>query len=151
MENQQQAAQAEGQLAIQRLYVKDLSFEAPTTPHVFQSDWQPELHVDLNTESNQLQDGLHEVVLRVTVTVKSEKKHAFLVEVKQAGIFAIKGLSEEQLKPALGIFCPSVLYPYAREVVTDVVTRGGFPQLVLAPVNFESLYAQEQEAQLETH
>ncbi len=134
----------EQQFAIQRLYVKDLSFEAPSVPQIFQQDWKPELHLDINTNSTTLEKGVYEVVLVLTVTVKSDAKTAFLVEVKQAGIFSIVGFTDEQLHQTLGSFCPSVLYPYARQVVTDVVAQGGFPQLILAPVNFDALYAEHQ-------
>ena len=136
-------SEQEQQFAIARLYVKDLSFEAPSVPQIFQEDWKPELHLDINTDSSKLDEkGIYEVVLSLTVTVKSDKKTAFLVEVKQAGIFTIIGFNEEQLGQTLGSFCPSVLYPYARQVITDTVSQGGFPQLVLAPVNFDALYAE---------
>ena len=101
------------------------------------------MHMDLGTDASlTLDEGIREVVLTVTVTVKIKSKVAFLVEVKQAGIFALKGFSEEQLHHMLGSFCPNILYPYAREVVSDAVMRAGFPQLYLAPVNFDALYEQ---------
>ncbi len=130
------------QFAIQRIYTKDISYESPTSPKIFQTEWEPELHLDIQTNTESLGEDNHNVVLTLTVTVKNEKETAFLVEVKQAGIFTIKGFPEDQLKHTLGSFCPSVLYPYAREVVTNLVTKGGFPQLVLAPVNFDALYSQ---------
>ena len=130
------------QFAIQRIYTKDISYESPTSPKIFQTEWEPELHLDIQTNTESLGEDNHNVVLTLTVTVKNEKDTAFLVEVKQAGIFTIKGFPEDQLKHTLGSFCPSVLYPYAREVVTNLVTKGGFPQLVLAPVNFDALYSQ---------
>lgn len=145
MAQKEQGKESKQQFAIQRVFVKDLSFEAPSTPAIFKKEWKPQLHLDLNTDSNAIEDSIYEVVLTLTVTVKSDDQSAFIVEVKQAGIFNIEGFPEEQLQHTLGSFCPSVLYPYAREVVTDVVTRGGFPQLVLAPVNFEALYAQHLE------
>lgn len=132
------------EFAIQRLYVKDLSLETPNTPAIFLEQWQPEMKMDLGTDASHiLEDGVREVVLTVTITVKLKDKVAFLVEVKQAGIFLLKGFDEEQLHHMLGSFCPTVLYPYAREVVTDAVVRAGFPQLYLAPVNFEMLYEQQ--------
>lgn len=137
--------QDEQQFAIQRIYIKDLSYEAPGAPEVFSGEWKPELNLDINTKTNAIEKDLHEVVLSLTVTVKNQDKTAFLVEVHQAGIFTIQGFSADQLKQTLGAFCPSVLYPYAREVVSDVVSRGGFPQLILAPINFDALYAQHQE------
>jgi preprotein translocase subunit SecB len=132
------------EFAIQRLYVKDLSFEAPNTPQVFLQEWQPELNMDLATKVNDLGDNNHEVILSVTVTVKMKDKTIFLVEVHQGGIFTIKNFPKEQLRPMLGSFCPNILYPYAREVITDVVVRGGFPQLYLAPVNFDALFEQHE-------
>lgn len=134
------------EFAIQRMYVKDLSLETPNTPKIFLEPWEPEMHMDLATDaSTVLEDGVREVVLTVTVTVKIKTKVAFLVEVKQAGIFALKGFTDEQLQHMLGSFCPNILYPYAREVVTDAVMRAGFPQLYLAPVNFDALYEQQKE------
>ncbi len=127
---------------IQRLYVKDLSFEAPNTPQTFMEDWKPEVELNLETKSNRIQDAIHEVVLSVTATVKSNQKPAFVVEVQYAGVFHIAGVPDEQLRQMLGSFCPSILFPYAREVISDLVVRGGFPQLILAPVNFDALYAQ---------
>ena len=132
------------QFAIQRVYVKDLSFESPESPMIFTEDWKPEMNLDINTSSNLVVDDNYEVVLKLLVTVKSGDKTAFIGEVKQAGIFTIQGFSEQDLKHTLGSFCPSILYPYAREVVTSAVMKGGFPQLVLAPVNFEALYQQHQ-------
>lgn len=135
------------QFEIQRIYVKDLSFEAPNTPHTFVEDWKPEVQLNLETKSSRIQDNSHEVVLSVTATVTSGKKSAFLIEVKQAGIFVISGFPADQLRQMLGSFCPNILFPYAREVISDVVMRGGFPQLILAPVNFDMLYAQHLEDQ----
>lgn len=132
---------------IQRIYTKDLSFEAPNTPHTFTEDWKPEVQLNLETKSNRIQENLHEVVISVTATVTSNKKSAFLIEVHQAGIFNISGIPTEQLRQMLGSFCPNILFPYAREVISDVVVRGGFPQLLLAPVNFDALYAQHLEEQ----
>lgn len=135
------------QFEIQRIYIKDLSYEAPNTPHTFVEEWKPEVQLNLETKSNRVQENLHEVVLSVTATVSSNKKSAFLIEVHQAGIFLINGFQNEQLRQMLGSFCPNILFPYAREVISDVVVRGGFPQLLLAPVNFDALYAQHLEDQ----
>ena len=135
---------AQPEFAIQRLYVKDLSLETPNTPKIFLKQWEPQLHMDLATDANLvLEEGVREVVLTVTVTVKIKEEVAFLVEVKQAGIFSLKGFTDDQLKHMLGSFCPNILYPYAREVVSDAVMRAGFPQLYLAPVNFDALYDQQ--------
>jgi preprotein translocase subunit SecB len=132
---------------IQRIYVKDLSYEAPNTPHTFSDDWKPEVQLNLETKSTRVQDNVHEVVLSVTATVTSSKKSAFLVEVHQAGIFMVTGFPSDQLHQMLGSFCPNILFPYAREAISDLVVRGGFPQLILAPVNFDALYAQHLEEQ----
>ena len=137
------------QFNIQNVYLKDVSFESPSTPEVFREEWKPELKVNLDNESEKLAEGVYEVVLKVTATVKSNDKTAFLAEVHQAGIFAINGLEGEQLDHMLGAFCPNLLFPYAREVISGLVTKGGFPQLLLAPINFEALYAhrKQQKAQ----
>jgi preprotein translocase subunit SecB len=132
-----------GQLAIQKIYVKDLSFEAPNTPTVFTEKLNPAVDIHFSNETKELDENQHEVVLSVTVTVKQEDRAIYLVEVRQAGIFTISGFSTEHLPAILATACPNILFPYAREVVSDVVTKGGFPQILLAPVNFETLYAQE--------
>ncbi len=135
------------QFEIQRIFVKDISFEAPNTPHTFTEEWKPEVALNLETKSNRIQDHLHEVVLSITATVTSSKKNAFLIEVHQAGVFLVNGFPHDQLHQMLGSFCPNILFPYAREVVSDIVVRGGFPQLILAPVNFDALYAQHMDKQ----
>lgn len=142
--------QAQGQFALQRIYVKDLSFEAPHAPKTFLSAWQPEVSIELSTQASRMEDGKnYEVVLGLTVTAKNDNATAFIVEVKQAGIFLIDGVPEEQLPGLLGAYCPNVLFPYARETVSDVVTRGSFPQLLLAPVNFDAVFAEAQRKQRE--
>lgn len=135
----------ETQFMIQRIYIKDLSYETPNTPTVFQQQWEPELNLELNTTSNQLEQGVYEVVLTVTATVANQKTTAFLCEVKQAGIFTIQGAAAPQLEHLLNSFCPNILFPYAREAITSQVIRGSFPQLVLAPINFDALYMQQME------
>lgn len=147
-ENQQ--APAEAQFMIQRIYIKNLSFETTNTPAIFQQRWEPELTVDLNTQHQQLDDGVYEVSLTVTATVKNQNATAFLAEVQQAGIFTIKGAGQPQLEHLLGSFCPSLLFPYAREAITTEVTRGSFPQLILAPINFDALYMQQLEEKQKT-
>ena len=131
------------QFMIQRLYVKNLSFETSNTPAVFQQKWEPELNIDLNTKHTLLENNVHEVILTVTATVKNNQTTAFLVEVQQAGIFTIQGPNDDQLDHLLNSFCPSLLFPYAREAITSEVVRGSFPQLVLAPINFDALYMQQ--------
>lgn len=135
------------QFEIQRIYIKDSSYEAPNTPHTFVDEWKPEVQLNLETKSNRIQENLHEVVLSITATVTTNKKSAFIIEVHQAGIFAISGFPNDQLRHMLGSFCPNILFPYAREAISDLVVRGGFPQLLLAPVNFDALYTQHLEDQ----
>jgi preprotein translocase subunit SecB len=131
---------SEMQFQIQRVYTKDVSYEAPNAPQVFQKEWEPEVKLDLDTASSQLADGVFEVVLRVTVTATVGEETAFLCEVQQAGIFTISGIEGTQMAHCLGAYCPNILFPYARECVTSLVSRGTFPQLNLAPVNFDALF-----------
>ena len=138
------------QFAIQRIYTKDISFESPNAPEVFISEWEPKINVDLSTEIQALSEDTIQVVLTVNVVAKHEDKTAFLVEVQQAGIFLAKGFSEEELGPLMGIGAPNALYPYAREVVSDLITRGSFPQFTLQPVNFEQMYAQQMASKKES-
>lgn len=139
---------AEKQFAIQKIYTKDISFETPNAPQIFTQKWEPSLDLNLDTQVSPLDTGLFEVSLTLTVTVKIDESVAYLIEACQAGIFALVGFSEQELGPMLGSFCPNILFPYAREVVSDLVAKGGFPQLVLAPVNFDALYMQHlQQAQ----
>ncbi len=133
------------QFAIQKIYVKDLSFETPNSPQVFLEKWEPDVSLQLSNTAAALNDNTHEVVLSLTVTAKVKDKTAYLVEVKQGGIFNIEGYDQEQLAAVIGSYCPHILFPYARETVSDLVTRGGFPQLLLAPINFEALFRQHLE------
>ena len=138
------AAQApSGQLGIQKIYVKDVSFEAPNTPAVFNEKLNPTVDIHFSNEGNALGNDQHEVVLHVTVTVKEGERTVYLVEVKQAGIFIISGFPAEHLPALLATACPNILFPYVREVISDIVVKGGFPQILLSPVNFEMVYAQE--------
>lgn len=146
----EQTKAPEPQFMIQRVFLKDFSFEAPTTPAIFKDEWKPEMTLDLNTEHSAIEDNVFEVVLGVHVTVKNQDKVAFIVELKQAGIFTIEGAVDEQLDHLLKSFCPSILFPYAREAVTDAVVKGSFPQLVLAPVNFDALYMKQKEGSQQT-
>ncbi|MFP4079415.1 MAG: protein-export chaperone SecB [Ectothiorhodospira sp.] len=139
------AAQGPSQqeFGLQKIYTRDISYKAPNTPAVFLKEWKPETNVQLNTQSRALDDpGVYEVELTLTVTAQSQGQTAYLVEVKQAGVFRMRGIPEDQMGPLLSAYCPNILFPFAREVVSDLVTRGGFPQLLLAPVNFDALYAQ---------
>lgn len=127
---------------LQRIYTKDISFEVPGAPDVFLKQWQPQVNVQLNTETRRVGESEtdYEVVLSLTVTANNEDKTVYLVEVKQAGIFTIVGIEGEERDQLLGAYCPNLLFPYARELITDLVSRGTFPQLLLQPINFDALY-----------
>lgn len=147
-ENDQAAEQPTGpQFAIQRVYVKDASLETPNSPQIFTKKWQPEINLEMNTKTTPLSQEHFEVVLTLTVTVKNEEDTAFLVEVQQGGIFQVSGMNEQEVGHTLGAFCPNLLFPYARETVDTLVTKASFPPLMLAPVNFDALYAQQMQQQ----
>ena len=131
-----------GRFVIQKIYVKDMSFETPHSPQIFMEKWEPEVSLQINNNAVILSEGLHEVTLSITVTAKLTDKIAYLIEVQQAGIFNAIGFNANDVSAILGSYCPNILFPFAREVISDVVTKGGFPQLLLAPVNFDALYAQ---------
>ena len=138
---------AQGQFGIQKVYVKDLSFETPNSPQIFNEELQPTVNLQLSNESRKIADNTYEVVLRLTVTVATEDKTFYLAEVNQAGIFHISSFPDNAIERMVSTICPNILFPFARELISDLVTRGGFPQLLLAPVNFEALYAQQQKQQ----
>lgn len=140
--NNEQHQQSGQKFGIQRIYVKDLSFETPNSPAIFTEKWEPNVNVDLNTTVNPLSEGIFEVVLTVTVTAKLAEQAAYLAEVQQAGIFNVAGFADAEMGQMLHSFCPNILFPYAREVVTNLVSRGSFPQLILSPVNFDAVYGQ---------
>jgi preprotein translocase subunit SecB len=148
-ENQNNAAAAgqeqeqATQFSLQRIYIKDLSFEVPKSPEVFRKEWSPQIEMQLRTTSNHLEGDFYEVALGITVTAKVEDEVAYIAEVEQAGIFLIQGLDDGALGHALGAFAPSLLFPYARETLDGLVVKGSFPALMLAPVNFDALYVQE--------
>jgi preprotein translocase subunit SecB len=127
---------------IEKVYVKDLSLELPHAPQVFLEAQAPQVDVQIGSTANPVQEGLYECVLTLTVTAKMGEKTYFLVEVAQAGIFQIRNVPQSDLDPILGIACPNILFPYGREVVADLISRGGFPPVHLAPINFEAVYAQ---------
>ncbi|MDD2661456.1 MAG: protein-export chaperone SecB [Methylococcales bacterium] len=136
------------QFSIQKIYTKDMSFETPNSPKIFTEKWEPSVDFNLGSHVEHLENTLYEVSLTVTITVKCNDQTAYLVEVNQAGIFALSGFTDQEMGPMVGSFCPNILFPYAREVVSDLITKGGFPQLLLAPVNFDALYSQHlQQAQ----
>lgn len=131
------------QFTIQKIYVKDVSFEAPNAPAIFtEQNVQPELNLNLNQSVTGLAEGVFEVVLGLTLTCTVGDKTAYLAEVKQAGIFGMQGFDAQNLDGMLGVYCPNVLFPYARQLISDLVQAGGFPAFLLQPINFEGLYAE---------
>lgn len=140
--------QATPQFSLQRIYVKDLSFEAPKSPAIFRQEWNPSVQLDLNTRSKTMEEDFHEVVLTLSVTVKTGEEVAFIAEVQQGGIFLIKGLDAPSMSHTLGAFCPNILFPYAREAIDNLVSRGSFPPLMLSPVNFDALFAQAEQRRM---
>lgn len=147
MAEENQAAQGqsrEQQFSIQKLYLKDVSFESPNVPSVFTgAEWKPEINIQLNSSNQSIGQDTYEVDLKITVTAKHNDKTAFLVELTQSGIFAITGFEPDNLRGMLGAFCPETLFPFAREAIAELVSKGGFPPLLLAPVNFNALYMQQ--------
>lgn len=141
-------SEEEQQFAIQKIYLKDVSFESPKSPLIFtQGEMQPSINVQLNTSHTVIAEDIYEVVLDVTVTAKFEDSTAFLVEVKQAGIFKVSGFPQESLAGMLGAYCPESLFPFAREAISELISKGGFPQLLLAPVNFNALFNDQMQQQ----
>ena len=145
----QNAPQA--QFALQRIFVKDVSFESPKAPEVFRGQWQPKVNLELNSSHNSMENDLYEVTLKITITARNETDEVmYLTEVQQSGIFLIKGLENAALMQTLGAFCPSVLFPYARETIDGLVIKGSFPPLMLAPVNFDAIYEQSRQKREES-
>lgn len=140
----------ENLFSIQKLYVKDISFESPVSPGVFSfKKWEPKIDLNLNNAHKLISENVYEAVLTITVTVKHNKKTAFLVEVQQAGIFTVAGFKQQDRNYILASQCMNILFPYAREVISDLTARGGFPPLILSPVNFDALYQQHTQQQKE--
>lgn len=133
---------AEKQLLLQKIYIKDLSFESPRAPAVFSSNASPQTQLNIKSTARELAPDTQEVILTLTLEVTDQEKTLFMVEIEQAGLFRIRGYSDEERRLLIGSYCPGTLYPFAREAISDVVTRGGFPQLLLQPINFDGLYAQ---------
>ncbi len=140
-------APADAQFSIQKVYVKDISFETPNSPEVFKMEWKPGVDMHMTNEATPMGDNLYDVVLSITITVKIEDKTAYLIEINQGGVFFINNIPAEVIDRMLSTVCANILFPFAREAVSDIVTRGGFPQLLLSPVNFDALYAQQQQAE----
>ena len=142
-----EAQQPAATFQIEKIYVKDLSLEIPHAPQVFAEQVQPQIDVRIESGELRFQQDYYEVTLSVTITARSGERTLFLVEAVQAGIFALRNVPEADLGPLLGIACPTVLFPYLRETISDVVTRGGFPPLLLTPISFEQLYLQRMQQQ----
>lgn len=134
------------QLGLERIYIKDISFEVPSA-EVFTKEWNPKIDISMSTNTTDLDEDHKEVVLTVTVTAINAESTAFVAEVQQAGIFLLKNIPAQDLPHLLNAYCPNILFPYVREAISDIVTRGSFPQLLLAPVNFDQAYLQAQEEQ----
>ena len=137
------AGGAPAQLAIEKIYVKDLSLENPGAPKSFQITEAPQIEIGLRTRGEQVEQDVYECVLTLTVTARTGDQTVFLVEASQAGVFGIRGVSPDQLQPVLAVHCPAVLFPYARETIADATMRAGFPPVHLAPINFDALYQQQ--------
>lgn len=135
-----QPSQGEKRFMIQKIYVKDVSFETPNSPQIFTEAWKPEVNMQMGNTAVVLSEGVHEVTLSLTVTAKLGEKTAYLAEVQQSGIFNISGYGNKEISAMVGSYCPNILFPFAREALSDIVTKGGFPQLLLSPVNFDALY-----------
>jgi preprotein translocase subunit SecB len=146
MAEQEQATNR--QLAISKIYVKDFSFESPQAPLVFKSgEWKPKTNLNLRSAHTHVEEDIHEVVLTITVEAKDEDKTLFLVELQQAGLFDIAGYEGDEFSAVVGTFCPNLLFPYAREAIASIIQRGGFPEFVLQPINFDALYMQSKQQQ----
>ncbi len=137
------------QFGLQRIYMKDSSFESPRAPQIFQSQWQPKVNFDIKMRNEKVTDDVYEVVLSLTAEAKLEEDTAFLVEVHQAGVFTVKDFPETELEQILATVCPNILFPYARESIDSLVTKGGFPALMLSPLNFDALYRQKKQQEAE--
>ncbi len=148
---------AERQIGIQKIYVKDFSFESPQSPDVFSAgDWKPQTNLNLSSSHSSISDNLFEVLLTITIQAEQNEKTMFLIEIQQAGLFHIAGYAPEEFAAIVGSFCPSILFPYAREAIASIISRGGFPEFLLQPINFDALYAQSKtqangETPAETH
>ncbi|MDH3531546.1 MAG: protein-export chaperone SecB [Gammaproteobacteria bacterium] len=148
----QQASDGDKRLSIAKIYIKDFSFESPQTPKIFKAgEWSPQTNLNLRSSHSAVDDNLHEVVLTITVDAKEGDNTIFLVELHQAGLFEVSGYGQDELGAIIGSFCPNILFPYARETIAGMIQKGGFPEFVLQPINFDALYlqAQAQKAQAE--
>ncbi|HYG56080.1 MAG TPA: protein-export chaperone SecB [Burkholderiales bacterium] len=139
--------QAQATFQIEKIYVKDMSLELPNAPQVFAQSVQPQVEVQISSEAGQFGDGVYEVSVSATVTARAGERTLFLAEAVQAGIFSVRGVGDEEMQPLLAIGCPNILFPYLRETISDMITRGGFPPVLLQPVSFEAIYMQRLQQQ----
>ena len=141
----EQATDGDKRLSIAKIYIKDFSFESPQTPKIFKAgEWSPQTNLNLRSSHSAVDDNLHEVVLTITVDAKEGDNTVFLVELHQAGLFEVSGYGQDELGAIIGSFCPNILFPYARESIAGIIQKGGFPEFVLQPINFDALYLQAQ-------
>ena len=139
---------AEKRLSIGKIYLKDFSFESPEAPEVFrQPDWKPQTDLNLRSSHMAIADDQHEVILTITIEAKADDKTFFLIELQQAGLFEIAGYEGEEFGAIIGSFCPNILFPYARETIASLIQKGGFPEFILQPINFDALYLQGKQQQ----
>lgn len=143
---EEKTAENEKRISVAKIYVKDFSFESPMAPGVFKKDkWSPQTDLNLRSGHTEIDDGIHEVVLTITVDAKDDDKTIFLVELQQAGLFELTGYDDNERSAITGSYCPGILFPYAREAIASAIQRGGFPEFVLQPINFDALYMQSQQ------
>ena len=143
---EEQAATDEKRISVAKIYIKDFSFESPQSPTIFRAEkWSPQTNLNLRSGNKDLGDGVHEVILTLTVDAKEDDKTVFLVELQQAGLFEMTGYEDNEISAITGSYCPSILFPYAREAIANVIQKGGFPEFMLQPINFEALYLQAQQ------
>ena len=143
------ATAAEKRLSIIKIYLKDSSFESPQSPDIFRrGEWQPQTNLNLRSSHNKVEGDHHEIVLTITIEAKEDDKTCFLIELQQAGLFEIAGYEGEELQAIVGSFCPNILFPYARESIASLVQKGGFPEFVLQPINFDALYMESKQQQM---
>ncbi len=146
MEKKQSNEQRQGHLEIKRVYLKDASFESLHAPDSLEREWHPHIDINLQSSSQKIRDTLYEVVLHVTITAMQEDKRIFVVEIEQGGTFTLSGFSEQRMTAVLQAYCPNILFPFVRETIASLVSKGGFPQLLLGPINFDAVYRQKQQA-----
>jgi preprotein translocase subunit SecB len=143
---EEKAAENEKRISVAKIYVKDFSFESPMAPAVFKTEkWAPKTDLNLRSGHTKIDDGVHEVVLTITVDAKEDGKTIFLVELQQAGLFELSGYDDNERSAITGSYCPGILFPYAREAIASAIQKGGFPEFVLQPINFDALYMQSQQ------